>query len=172
MGMMSQIMGWILGGGGLKDTVEVFRESAEKSAARLSDEKTGAMAQFAAEFTHQRPGVFDRIIDGVNRLPRPMLALGTIGLFVSAMFSPEWFSSRMVGVALIPEPLWWLMGAIVSFYFGSRYQAKGQDFQRSVVETAMLGTALRADKASVAPDPTPFADNAALADWWGQARAE
>ena len=26
----------------------------------------------------------------------------------------------MQGLALVPEPLWWLLGAIVSFYFGAR----------------------------------------------------
>jgi len=34
----------------------------------------------------------------------------------------------MQGIALVPEPLWWLMGAIVSFYFGARRQAKRQEF--------------------------------------------
>jgi hypothetical protein len=72
------------------------------------------------------------VIDGLNRLPRPALALGTLGLFVSAMVDPVWFASRMQGVALVPEPLWWLMGAIVSFYFGARHQAKAQDFQRAL----------------------------------------
>jgi hypothetical protein len=57
-----------------------------------------------------------------------MLALDTLGLFVSAMASSVRFSSRMVGVALIPEPLWWLMGAIVGFYFWARYQVKRQAF--------------------------------------------
>jgi hypothetical protein len=37
----------------------------------------------------------------------------------------------------VPEPLWWLMGAIVSFYFGARHQAKGQDFQRSIAATML-----------------------------------
>jgi hypothetical protein len=26
----------------------------------------------------------------------------------------------MVGLAEVPEPLWWLLGAIVGFYFGAR----------------------------------------------------
>lgn len=188
MGLMGKVMGWVFGGGGgtLARTVEVFRENSENGAARLSEEKIAALAQFAAEFQAQRPGLFDRAIDGLNRLPRPMLAFGTLGLFVSAMVSPDWFSSRMVGVALIPEPLWWLMGAIVSFYFGSRYQAKGQEFQRSVTETVLMGQALAADRDTPRPekvalppqDPArpkgddEFADNAALADWWRQAHAE
>jgi hypothetical protein len=59
-------------------------------------------------------------MNGLNRLPRPMLALGTLGLFVYAMMDPAGFAPRMVGLGAVPEPLWWLLGAIVSFYFGAR----------------------------------------------------
>ena len=72
------------------------------------------------EFRAVRPGWFDRFVNGLNRLPRPMLALGTLGLFVHAMADPEGFARRMVGLGHVPEPLWWLLGAIVSFYFGAR----------------------------------------------------
>ena len=74
-------------------------------------------------------------MDGINRLPRPLLALGTVGLMVSAMANPSWFAARMQGLVAVPEPLWWLLGVIVSFYFGARHQAKGQDFQRSMSAT-------------------------------------
>jgi hypothetical protein len=33
---------------------------------------------------------------------------------------PQAFAARMVGLAEVPEPLWWLLGAIVGFYFGAR----------------------------------------------------
>ena len=36
------------------------------------------------------------------------------------MVNPIWFASRMQGIALVPQPLWWLMGAIVSSYFVAR----------------------------------------------------
>jgi len=42
---------------------------------------------------------------------------------------------RTQGLALVPDPLWWLLGAIVSFYFGARYQVKGQAFQASLAAT-------------------------------------
>jgi len=71
-------------------------------------------------------------MDGLNRLPRPALALGTLGLFVSAMVEPLWFAERMQGIALVPEPMWWLLGVIVSFYFGARHQLKAQEFQRDL----------------------------------------
>lgn len=48
------------------------------------------------------------------------MTIGTLGLFAYAMAEPIGFSARMEGLNLIPDPLWWLMGAIVSFYFGAR----------------------------------------------------
>lgn len=119
----------------VKDTVEVFRENAEAGSARSHDIQMEAMRAMAAEFAVPRTGVFDRIMDGVNRVPRPALALGTLALFVSAMVSPLWFAERMQGIALVPEPLWWLLGVIVSFYFGARHQVKAQQFQREIVQT-------------------------------------
>lgn len=160
MGLIGQVMTMIFGGGRnvVAETAEVFRVNAERSDQRDAEVTKATLQQFAAEFGHQRQGVFDRFIDGVNRLPRPLLALGTIALFVSALFDPIWFASRMAGIALVPEPLWWLMGAIVSFYFGARHQAKGQEFQQSVARTVSLGAALK-------PSAPRGSENPALTDW-------
>jgi len=159
----------------LAETAEVFRENAEAGAARDAKGRSDALNQFAAEFSQPRRGLFDRLIDGLNRLPRPLLAFGTLGLFVTAMVDPIWFAGRMQGIALVPEPLWWLMGAIVSFYFGARHQAKGQEFQRSIAETvARAGEvtrniaalqALDAGAATVAAEAAETEANPALADW-------
>ena len=137
MGVIDGIFSLLFGGGRnvIKDTAEVFRENAEGSAAREIGLRQATLSQFAAEFAVPRRGLFDRFMDALNRMPRPALALGTLGLFIAAMVDPIWFASRMQGIALVPEPLWWLLGAIVSFYFGARHQAKGQDFQRSIATT-------------------------------------
>lgn len=186
MGLIERIFGVIFGSGRnvVRDTVEVFRENAETGAARGAIVQQQAMQQYGAEFLLPRRGGFDRFMDGVNRLPRPALALGTLGLFVTAMINPLWFSERMQGIALVPEPLWWLLGVIVSFYFGARHQVKAQEFQRQIVGTmahvpdvmnnindirklraAHVGGAdTKGDApmtlATLAPD-----DNAALEDW-------
>jgi hypothetical protein len=172
MGMIEALMTLVFGGGRnvLKETTEIFRPNAEAQAMREAAQSSAALRQFAAEFTTPRKGLFDRIIDGLNRLPRPFLALGTLALFVSAMVDPIWFAARMAGIALVPEPLWWLMGAIVSFYFGARHQAKGQEFQRSIsqtmVQTRMVADnikaieALEAGAAGSVSDPNP-----ALSEW-------
>lgn len=137
MGLIGDIFGIVLGGGrnAIRETVEVFRPNAEAGAVREAAKSAASLAQFAAEFAQPKLGLFDRFVDGLNRLPRPMLALGTLGLFVSAMVDPVWFSQRMQGIALVPEPLWWLMGAIVSFYFGARNQIKTHDLQKSLAAT-------------------------------------
>jgi hypothetical protein len=166
MALMTGLMSMLFGDGRnvLAETAEVFRANEEHNAQRAADHKKEVLQQFAAEFAKANTGLFDRLVDGLNRLPRPMLALGTIALFVSAMSDPVWFASRMEGIALVPEPLWWLMGAIVSFYFGARHQAKGQEFQRSVVQTVALSHALSAPQA----EPPETDDNAALAEWEAQ----
>ena len=184
MGIVGDILGVIFGGGRntIRETVEVFRPNAEAQAMRDASREAAALAQFAAEFSIPRQGFFDRFMDGLNRLPRPMLALGTLGLFVAAMADPVWFAQRMQGIALVPEPLWWLMGAIVSFYFGARHQTKSQDFQKglsaTLARTPQVAKNIRALDAledGFAPNPDPeqlneaedgdVLDNAALNDW-------
>jgi hypothetical protein len=133
-----QVLAQLLFGNGrnvVKETAEVFLENTENGSVRDAGLRASAMDQFAKEFAVARMGRFDRFMDGLNRVPRPLMAFGTIGLCVAAMVNPIWFATRMQGISLIPDPLWWLMGAIVSFYFGARYQAKGQDFQRSIAAT-------------------------------------
>ncbi len=168
MGVISGVMNAVFGSGRnvVAETVEVFRENAEGAAARAQAAQASALAQFGAEFAPRGRGAFDRFMDGVNRVPRPALALGTIALFVSAMVSPEWFAARMVGIAMVPEPMWWLLGAIVSFYFGARHQEKGQQFRLSVAETvAQAQVVTAAVRAPEAAGDGGSEDNAALREW-------
>ncbi|KAA0920872.1 carboxylesterase [Aquicoccus porphyridii] len=158
MGLIERIVSLVFGDGGrgVKNTVEVFRENAEAAGIREGEMRAKAMAQFGSEFAQPRKGLFDRMIDGLNRLPRPALAFGTLGLFIAAMVDPIWFASRMQGIALVPEPLWWLLGAIVSFYFGARHQAKGQEFQRQIGQSLaavpkVLGNLERLEHSKTAP---------------------
>ena len=85
------------------ETAQVFRENAEGAGVREAAIRQQAMPQYAAEFTVPRQGWFDRLMDGLNRLPRPFLAFGTIGLFIVAMVDPVWFSIRMQGIAMVVD---------------------------------------------------------------------
>lgn len=107
-------------GNAVTGIAEVFTPNATKRMEKSHEAYIAALDEHGAEFQYVRPGLFDRFVNGLNRMPRPMLALGTLGLFVYAMIDPVSFAQRMVGLAYVPEPLWWLLGAIVSFYFGAR----------------------------------------------------
>ncbi|ATI42233.1 carboxylesterase [Pacificitalea manganoxidans] len=184
MGLIDGMMTLLFGSGRnvIRDTAEVFRENAEAGAVRAAAHQDAALAQFAAEFAQARVGRFDRMMDGLNRLPRPLLAFGTIGLMAMAMVDPIWFAARMQGIALVPEPLWWLMGAIVSFYFGARHQAKSQAFQSSISQTLARAPQVRASLADLqalaamppdggaSPQIAARYSNPVLADW--QARRD
>ena len=99
---------------------EVFLPSATKKMELSAEAQMAALRQLGEEYQHPALSWFDRLVNGLNRLPRPILAFGTIGLFVYAMIDPRDFADRMLGLNAVPEPLWWLLGAVVAFYFGAR----------------------------------------------------
>ena len=140
-------------GNAARGMAEVFVPSATKRMELSAEAQMAALRQLGAEYENPSDGWFDRMINGINRLPRPLLAFGTIGLFVYAMSDPEEFALRMVGLNAVPEPLWWLLGAVVAFYFGAR---ETHYFRNRPVS---LPTGLTETGAAAAPD------NPALADW-------
>lgn len=124
MGVIGKLMGAPAAvtalGEAAKGVAEVFVPSATKRMEYSAEAQMAALRQLGEEYQHPALSWFDRMVNGLNRLPRPFLAFGTIGLFVYAMVDPEAFAFRMVGLNAVPEPLWWLLGAIVAFYFGAR----------------------------------------------------
>lgn len=186
MGVIADVFSLIFGGrrNALRETIEVFRENAEAGATRAHEMQSAALSQLAAEFQYGGKSRFDRFMDGVNRLPRPLLALGTLALMGASLSDPVWFAARMQGLALVPDPLWWLLGVIVSFYFGARHQVKSQEFQQAlaasmarvpqVAQNIAALERLRADAPAAAATRTDAAarldaiaaeDNPALEAW-------
>jgi Holin of 3TMs, for gene-transfer release len=152
------VIGKLIGGPGAvtalgeaaKGVAEVFVPSATKRLELSAEAQMAALQQLGEEYQHPALGWFDRMVNGLNRLPRPMLAFGTLGLFTYAMVDPQAFAQRMVGLNAVPEPLWWLLGAIVAFYFGAR-------------ETHYFRN--RAVVSPYAAPGEPTEENAALQDW-------
>lgn len=174
MGLVHSILSLFLDGAAQR-TAEIFVENKEQAAQREAMSRAAALAQLAQEFQTPKVSLFDRMIDGLNRLPRPFMALGVLGLFVSAMADPIWFAERMRGMAVIPDPMWWLLGAVVSFYFGARYQAKGQEFRASLEATvARIDRLYPLDRQDTQTKTNPTAppaqgrstsNNAAVEEW-------
>ncbi len=162
MGLIGRVFG---AGAAVKDVGEAVSGVAEVFVGNQAQRDLATQAkyveainQFGAEF---QPGAarFDSFMNGLNRLPRPLLTMGTLALFVYAMVAPVGFSRRMEGLQLVPEPLWWLLGAIVSFYFGARelhYQRVRSTLAAPRAVLAAIRGAEDAPGAAEAPgDPTP-----------------
>jgi Holin of 3TMs, for gene-transfer release len=123
-----------------------------------------ALGSFGEEFRHRGAGRFDGFVNGLNRLPRPLLALGTLGLFVYAMAEPAGFTQRMQGLAHVPDPLWWLLGAVVSFYFGARELHHFRRNAGPLPFLPLLGQPADGEAApAVPPAPAPAAGLAPMA---------
>ena len=120
MGVLTSLGTLTRAGEAVRGVARVFRADASEGQSLEHEAQRAALTQMAAEFAVPSATWFDRLVDGLNRLPRPLLAFGTLGLFVYAMIDPWAFAGRMKGLAYVPEPLWWLLGAIVGFYFGAR----------------------------------------------------
>ncbi len=118
-----------------KELIEVFKPNAEQAAERdhvetmaLSRQDLASLQQFAAEF-HDRAGRtwWDSLVDGMNRLPRPLITLGILALFVLAPVAPVRFLEIAQAYQMMPDGFWALLSVIIAFYFGGRMQLKGQD---------------------------------------------
>ncbi len=136
-------------GDAAKGLAEVFTPSATRRMELSAEAQIAALRQLSDEYGLPSTSWFDRAVNGLNRLPRPLLAFGTIGLFIYAMVDPVRFAARMVGLNAVPEPLWWLLGAVVAFYFGAResYYFRGR--------TGIPATAARQ---TAPPDENPALD--------------
>ena len=64
---------------------------------------------------------WDSLIDGINRLPRPVLTFGIVYLFWFCLDSPAQFAAAMAGLELMPAGGWALMVTIIGFWFGGKY---------------------------------------------------
>ncbi len=170
MGLIGRILGGVGAAGAgagaaaignaVEGVAEVFTPNATRQMELSAQVQEAALSQLGAEFSSAGKGWFDSAVNGLNRLPRPFLALGTVGLFVYAMIDPFAFSQRMVGLNAVPEPLWWLLGAVVAFYFGARETHYFREQRSSPAQAAPLPLA-------APPAPKAGADNPALADWKG-----
>ena len=63
---------------------------------------------------------YNHVVDAMNRLPRPLMALGTLAIFIIASVEPQWFEARMQALSTMPQPLWWLLGGVITMFFGAR----------------------------------------------------
>jgi hypothetical protein len=127
----------------------------------LSAQGLAALEQLAAGVPPCRERTrWDSFIDGLNRLPRPLITLGVLAFFVLALLEPLRFAQIARAYQLMPDGFWALLSVIVAFYFGGRMQLKRQDgaIRDAALaiarEIAALQRAAR-ERAAAPPPPLP-----------------
>ena len=87
-------------------------------------------AQFAAEFRQNNRNFFDSLIDGLNRLPRPVIVVMVVLYFLTAWNDPTEFQIINLALDGVPERMWIIAGVIITFFFGARELSKARDQKR------------------------------------------
>ena len=107
----------VLGGvGSLWETVFGSKQDRDTANAKIN---TSIHSQYASEFGNNR-NIFDSVIDGLNRFPRPTFAFGIIYIFVMCWRDPDQFAKGASNLDLIPMEMWGILSIILTFYFGDR----------------------------------------------------
>ena len=174
MGVLSWISGLFKPA---QSMVEVFKENKEKQAQRhheqtmaLNQQDMASLQQYATEFiARERRTWWDSVVDGLNRLPRPMIVLGVLFFFILAPSDPVYFLQIAQAYEAMPEGFWALLSIIVAFYFGGRMQLKSQDFKikGNAVQAAKDMVTIRREFRELAREDQPLTERtyrAALAD--------
>lgn len=118
--MIGQILSALVGGGVQRLIATLFGDRAARER-YAADEQMAVQAGFQAEFGYrERRTWWDSLVDGLNRLPRPLMTFGVIGLFVWAVVDPPAFSLAMLALQNVPEMLWYIFLAVIGFWFGTK----------------------------------------------------
>ena len=111
-------------------------------------QEMGTLNQFAAEFGHGRTW-FDSMIDGINRLPRPTI-VAMVGFYILLSWrDPQQFAVINGGLETIPEAMWYIVGIVISFFFGARELQLGRK-AKGFKEAAEAATKIITSKRSTA----------------------
>lgn len=190
-GFLKSLFGGGISGaaGAVKGVAEVFTSNAEGDAQRSHQQHMGqlgydasalqgAHAAYAAEWNSTRGatgfrGFLNAFVDLLNRLPRPLMALGVIGLFVFAAVDPVSATATFGTFSVIPLELWGIMSAIVAFFFGAReiekFRSKPEDLEKRAKIAREIAAARKAEaearKAEVDADEESSPSNPTVADW-------
>lgn len=176
---------------GVARGVATFTGDKVQRESNVHDEQMTAMGQMASEFQYRGQRTwFDSLIDGLNRLPRPVIAFGAIGLFVWCIVDPAEFTVAMLALGVMPEWLAIVIGQVILLYMGGRMLNDwkvGKAASAEQVRTVMaLQNEVRSVKAAGQSPGQPLADdqfaqemqntakplsNAAIAEW-NRRRAE
>lgn len=118
------------------DLVKTVFGSQEKRDQYQADARSAVYQQFAAEFGHGKTW-WDSLIDGLNRLPRPLMTFGTIYLFWLCWRNPAKFMEGAAALQAMPKEGWYILGAVVTFWFAAKLPSDFGKYKAAVLPRGM-----------------------------------
>lgn len=154
--------------GGLGSTVQgvsrgiaTFTGDKVQREGNIHEEQMAVSQGMAAEYQYRGHRTwFDALVDGLNRIPRPLLAFEAIALPHWAIMDPVGFSVAMQALALMPEWLAIIFGQVVLLFFGGRMLDRwnGKMKGPSKEEVQQVLDNIKELKSLKAPDDTRMAE--------------
>ncbi len=121
---LGPIISFLTGGGLTGLTKTIFGDKAARET-NFHNEQMSITEGYQAEFNApEKSGWFNQLVDGANRLVRPLFTYGIIAIFIWTSIDPVAFVESFQALAIIPELLWYIMLTIVAFWFGGRILEK------------------------------------------------
>ena len=157
--MLARILAGITGAGmqgagaAISEVVRTVKGDATAREANIHGEQMAVLEQFAAEFAGRPPKTWwDSLVDGLNRLPRPIITFSIIGIFLWALVDPVGFVIYMDAMHVVPDELWLMWLTIVAFWFGGRLVS--HDLRKPKITKEQIELATKLAKARLeAPCP-------------------
>ena len=152
MSILGTILGGLFGGGRnvVDETAGVFTVNKEAEAQRGADARSAALDQYAAEFG-SGGGLFGNLANALNRLVRPVLVILILAPVLMTVLNPDGGARVWAALAIVPPEYWYLVAAVVAFYFGGRMQVKALS-AKSMAAAAGAAAALATGRLAAASE--------------------
>ncbi len=119
-----------------------FATNKDGQAQRDADYSQAVLGQYAGEFYARANRTwFDSLVDGINRLIRPVVTLTLLAAMPAAFLWPQSVDLAFAALASLPDAYWAVLSLVLAFYFGGRMQLKGQDFRQREMATKAVAEA-------------------------------
>ncbi len=125
---------------------------------------------YSAEFAPRKNrSWWDSLWDGLNRMPRPLIVLAIFWYFSLAYREPDEFQVLNIALDTVPERMWYIMSAVVSFYFVAREFHKNRETKMALsdqeFEKVQKRIATIRDKDEELPPKMDGYQNPSIEEW-------
>ncbi|MCP4158858.1 MAG: hypothetical protein GY760_02185 [Deltaproteobacteria bacterium] len=121
---------------GVNSVVQTFTGSEKERDLHKHNEYVNTQKSFSSEFhSRNRRTLWDSFWDGINRMPRPLFVVLIVAYFILSYVNPEEFQILNLGLSTVPEKMWYVLSAIIGFYFCARELHKIREKKGMVIDS-------------------------------------